>query len=157
MDTVSTTDFKTALQQLKDEEGSLIPLLQAAQNEFSYVPEWTIHEISEATGIALSEIFGVVTFYKQFKLSPPGRNIIRVCDGTACHVNGSNAIIKTLGDILGIGIDETTSDRVFTLQSVACLGCCSLAPVMMINDETYGRLTPGMIREIVDNYRTKVF
>jgi NADH:ubiquinone oxidoreductase subunit E len=145
--------FSLALWKYRGEKGSLIPLLQKAQDQYSYIPESAILRISAATGAPASEIYGVITFYKQFKLTPPGKNIIRVCDGTACHVNGSTTVLSILKDLLGIDVDETTPDRLFTLQSVACLGCCSLAPVMVINDETYGRLKPNSIKNILNGYR----
>jgi NADH-quinone oxidoreductase subunit E len=152
---ITPSAFNVALWKYRGEEGALIPLLQAAQDQYSYIPESAIYRISAVTGITASEIYGVVTFYKQFKLSPPGKYIIRVCDGTACHVNGSTTILNVLEEILKIKIDETTEDNLFTLQSVACLGCCSLAPVMVINDETYGRLNPGTIKDIINSYRER--
>lgn len=147
--------FSLALWKYKGEKGSLIPLLQKAQDQYSYIPESAMQRISAVTGTPASEIYGVVTFYKQFKLKPPGKNIIRVCDGTACHVNGSMTVLDMLKDILGIDVDETTPDRMFTLQSVACLGCCSLAPVMVINEETYGRLKPNTLKSIIEGYQNK--
>ena len=150
---IAPSAFAVALWKYKGEEGALIPLLQSAQYQYSYIPESAIYRISAVTGLPASEIYGVVTFYRQFKLIPPGKNIIRICDGTACHVNGSMIVLNVLKEILGVEIDETTEDGLFTLQSVACLGCCSLAPVMMINNETYGRLSPSMIKRIVKAYR----
>ncbi|MCE1247425.1 MAG: NADH-quinone oxidoreductase subunit NuoE [Firmicutes bacterium] len=149
---INPSAFSMALWKYKGEEGVLIPLLQAAQEQYSYIPESVIHRIAGITGIPASEIYGVVTFYKQFKLSPPGKHIIRVCDGTACHVNGSTTVLNVIKDVLGIENDETTKDRLFTLQTVACLGCCSLAPVMMIDDETYGRLSGSSIKNIIGTY-----
>jgi len=147
--------FSLALWKYRGEKGVLIPLLQAAQDQYSYVPESAIHRISAVTGIPSSKIYGVVTFYRQFKLEPPGEHIIRVCDGTACHVNGSMTVLSVLKDLLGVEIDETTDDGLFTLQSVACLGCCSLAPVMMIDEETYGKLKPKTIETIIQSYRER--
>ncbi|MHC9542653.1 MAG: NADH-quinone oxidoreductase subunit NuoE [Vulcanimicrobiota bacterium] len=145
--------FHIALWKYRGEKDSLIPLLQAAQAHYSYVPESAIHSISSVTGIPSSEIFGVVTFYRQFRLTPPGKHLIRVCDGTACHVNSSTMIINAMKDILEIEPDETTGDGLFTFQTVACLGCCSLAPVMTIDNETYGRLNPSKIEKILEKYR----
>jgi len=150
---IAPSAFYVALWKYKGEEGALIPLLQSAQDQYSYIPESVIYRISSVTGIPPSEIYGVVTFYRQFKLTPPGRHIIRVCDGTACHVNGAGTIINVICETLKIDVEETTKDGLFTLQPVACLGCCSLAPVMMIDDETYGRLTPQKINEILNKYR----
>ena len=104
-------------------------------------------------GIPSADIYGVITFYSQFRLKPMGKNIIKVCDGTACHVNASTAIIRTLEEELKLGDSETTDDGLFTMQKVACLGCCSLSPVMMINDETFGRLTPKRIQQLIKEYK----
>jgi NADH-quinone oxidoreductase subunit E len=131
----------------------LIPLLQAAQDSFGYVPPLAIEQISEVTGIPTAEIYGVITFYKQFRLKPLGRHIIRLCKGTACHVVGAETIGQVLADELRVAPDETTDDGLFTYLVVACLGCCSLAPAMMVNDQTFGRLTPQKIRKLVKQYR----
>lgn len=135
--------------------GELIPLLQSAQDHFGYIPRRAIKYISEVTNIPESTIYGVTTFYSQFRLQPVGRNVIRVCAGTACHVSGAKLLIETVQDELGIEVGDTTADGLFTLSTVACLGCCSLAPVMMINDETHGRLTPAVMRKILRSYRRK--
>ena len=150
---INPSAFSLALWKYRGEKGALIPLLQAAQDQYSYIPESAIHRISAVTGIPPSKIYGVITFYTQFRLTPPGKHIIRVCDGTACHVNGSMTVLSTLRELLGIDVDETTSDGLFTLQSVACLGCCSLAPVMMIDDATYGNLKPSTIKNIIKAYQ----
>lgn len=146
--------FKIDLINKRHQRGALIPLLQSAQESYGYIPEKAISYISELTGIPAAEIYGVITFYSQFRLKPPGKNIIRVCEGTACHVNGARSVLSVLRDELGISLDETTDDGMFTLQSVACLGCCSLAPVMMINDETYGNLTTAKIKKALREYKT---
>jgi len=145
--------FKIDLLKKEDKKGSLIPLLQSAQETYGYIPELSIHYISEIIGVPTSEIYGVITFYAQFRLRPLGENIIKICQGTACHVNGSKNILKTIQNELGVGVGETTEDGKFSLESVACIGCCSLAPVMMINDETYGRLTPKKIAKILKEYK----
>jgi NADH-quinone oxidoreductase subunit E len=129
--------------------GTLIPVLQKVQDAFGYLSKDTLMGISEELSIPLSDIYGVVTFYAQFRLTQQGRNILKVCHGTACHVGGSEGISEALVDELKIGHGETTPDHKFTLERVACLGCCSLAPCLMINGETYGRLTPEKAREIV--------
>ncbi|HEY3276910.1 MAG TPA: NADH-quinone oxidoreductase subunit NuoE, partial [Syntrophorhabdaceae bacterium] len=136
------SNFKIELWKYQGEKGALIPLLQSAQETYGYIPESAIDHISEVVGIPSADIYGVITFYSQFRLKPMGKNIIKICDGTACHVNSSTVLIRTLESELQIGNDETTDDGLFTIQKVACLGCCSLSPVLMINDETYGRLTP---------------
>lgn len=135
--------------------GELIPLLQSAQDHFGYIPRRAIRYISSVTGTPEASIYGVITFYSQFRLQPMGRFVIRVCDGTACHVSASRMLIDAVQDELSIEIGETGSDGLFTLTTVACLGCCSLAPVMMINDETFGRLTPAAVRRILRDFRRK--
>ena len=133
--------------------GELIPLLQSAQEHFGYIPRRAIKHISGVTNAPESTIYGVITFYSQFRLLPMGKYRIRLCAGTACHVAGAPLLLDTLRDELGIEENGTTEDGLFTLFTVACLGCCSLAPVMMINDETYGRLTPAAARKIIRKMR----
>jgi len=106
-------------------------------------------------GIPAAEIYGVITFYSQFRLKPLGKFLIKVCDGTACHVNGSERIAGVIEDELQISGNDTTEDGLFTVQKVACLGCCSLSPVIMINDETYGRLTPKKVQQLLKEYKSK--
>lgn len=145
--------FGRALWEFRGQSGALIPLLQAAQDTYGYVPEEAIHAISGATGIAPAEVFGVVTFYAQFRLQPQGKYVLRLCTGTACHVNGAKALEETIEDELGIQRDETDEDGVFTFEPVACLGCCSLAPAIMVNDDTYGKLTPQKLRKLLKRLR----
>jgi len=133
--------------------GELIPLLQSAQDHFGYIPRRAIQHIAGVTGIPESTVYGVITFYNQFRLLPMGRNLIRTCVGTACHVSNSRMLIDAIQDELGIEVGGTTKDGLFTLFTVACLGCCSLAPVMMVNDETHGRLTPAAVRRILRGIR----
>ena len=133
--------------------GELIPLLQSAQDHFGYIPRRAMSYISGVTGIPESEIYGVVTFYSQFRLLPIGKYVIRACDGTACHVSNAKMIIETIEDELSIEVEGTTEDGLFTLSIVACIGCCSLSPVIMINDKTHGRLTPALLRKLLRNYR----
>jgi NADH:ubiquinone oxidoreductase subunit E len=137
----------------RGEPGQLIPLLQAAQDGYGYVSEAAIEYISGVTGIPDSEVYGVVTFYRQFRLRPLGQYLIRICDGTACHVNNAKMLIGILEDELHLESGDTTADGAFTVQPVACLGCCSLAPVIMVNRETFGRLTPQALRRIIRKYR----
>jgi len=147
--------FHVALWKYGGEEGALIPLLQSAQDTYGYIPESAINYISEIVGIPAAEIYGVITFYSQFRLKPMGKYVIKMCNGTACHVNGAKMIWKAIQEELGVSHGETTDDGLFTFQSVACLGCCSLAPVVMINDETYGRLTSKRIQKILKEYKKK--
>ena len=133
-------------------KGALIPVLQEAQNAYGYLSKEVILYISAKLGIPASQIYGVVTFYSQFHLNPRGKYIVRVCQGTACHVRGAKAILKALEDILKISPGGTTSDLLFTLETVACIGACGLAPVMMVNDDTHGRLTPEAVTQIIAKY-----
>ena len=148
-------NFKFDLINKRKQHGALIPLLQSAQDSYGYVPEKAIHYISELVNIPAADIYGVITFYAQFRLKPLGKFVVRICEGTACHVNGAKNIVKVLQNELGIGVGETSDDGLFTLQSVACLGCCSLAPVIMINDETYGNLDPDKTKKVIRDYRKK--
>ena len=113
--------------------GDLIPLLQEVQKEFGYIPEPAIIATSDKTGVPVSEVFGTLTFYAQFRLEPQGRTVIKVCRGTACHVRGGPRILRTLENYLGIRSGETTPDLQFSLEEIGCFGSCSLAPVMVVN------------------------
>ena len=139
--------------------GSLITILQKAQEIYGYLSIDAINYISEVTGIKPAKIYGVATFYAQFRLQPIGQNLIMLCKGTACHVNGADLIEEAVIEYLGIHDGETTEDGIFTLNNVACLGCCSLAPVMMIKnsqgDETYGNLTKDKVKAILDEIRNR--
>ena len=139
--------------------GSLITILQKTQDIYGYLSFDAINYISEMTGIKPAKIYGVATFYSQFRLKPIGKYLIMLCQGTACHVNGSKLIEEAVCEHLGIVDGETTEDGIFTLNNVACLGCCSLAPVMMVKsaegDETYGNLTKDSVRQILDEIRER--
>ncbi len=137
----------------KGKKGNMIPLLQGAQELYGYISKAAFDKLSRETGIPLSDMFGVATFYAQFRLSPVGKNIIKVCHGTACHVQNAVEITESIEEALKVKDGETTEDRFFTLESVACLGCCSLAPVMMIGDQTYGKLTGNEAVKIIKNIR----
>lgn len=132
--------------------GALIPVLQEAQHAYGYLAKDVVERIAVKLEIPVSQVYGVITFYSQFHLNPRGRNIVRVCQGTACHVRGGKAILKALEDNLKVSAGETTPDLKFTLETVACIGACGLAPVLMINDDTHGRLTPESIPEILAKY-----
>jgi len=133
-------------------KGSLIPVLQEAQHAYGYLSKEVLQNMAEKMDIPLSQIYGVVTFYSQFHLKPRGKNIIRVCQGTACHVRGGKAILQAIEDTLKIKAGGTTPDLLFTLETVACIGACGLAPVLMVNDDTHGRLTPETTAEILAKY-----
>ena len=149
-------EFAAIVDEVADAEGAgrgmLIPVLQKVQEKIGYLPPEAMRRISERTGVPAAGVFGVATFYSQFRLEPVGRYVIKVCHGTACHVQGAGAITEAICDELGCEDGETTSDGKFTVESVACLGCCSLAPVMMIEEDTFGRLTPEAARKIVKEY-----
>ena len=147
------TLIKDVLDRYADVDGSLITILQKAQEIYGYLPVDVIYHIAERIGSTPARVMGVATVYSQFRLKPVGKYLIMLCQGTACHVNGSQRIEQAIKDELGISDGETTDDGLFTLKNVACLGCCSLSPVMMINDETYGRLTPDKAKEILRNLR----
>ena len=148
------TQITPILTQFKqDNDGNLISILQAAQEEYGYLSYELLLYIAKETGIKPAKIIGVATFYTQFRMKPVGKNLILLCQGTACHVNGSGPIEDAIIAETGVKEGEITTDGLFTYNNVACLGCCSLAPVMMINDETYGSLTPETTRQIIRNLR----
>ena len=138
------------IEHYRGKNGTTIPMLADIQREFGYVAEEAVTYVAEKTGISAAEIFGVATFYAMFRFKPQGKYVIRLCRGTACHVQGSARIAEQLERSLGIKDGDTTDDRLFTIQHVACLGCCSLAPVMMVNDEVHGRLTPEKAAGVLD-------
>lgn len=138
----------------KGKKGSLIPVLQYTQEIFGYLPREVLLHISEELDIPISQIYGVVTFYAQFHLEPRGEYIVRSCQGTACHVRGASNVLDAIRKKLGLKEGQaTTPDLKFTLETVACIGACGLAPCMMINHDTYGRLTPALVSEILDKYK----
>jgi len=143
------------IKKYKSKKGNMIPILQGTQNLYGYLPAEAFIKISELTGLKLSEMYGVATFYTQFRLNPVGKYIVKVCHGTACHVQNATAISEAIEDALEIKDGETTENGLFTLESVACLGCCSLAPVMMIGDETYAKLTGNQAVKIVKEIKIK--
>lgn len=140
------------LEEYGNVRGSLITILQKAQEIYGYLPVNVLYAVAEATGNTPAKVMGVATFYTQFRLNPVGKNLIMLCKGTACHVNGADGIEKAICEELGISDGGTTADGLFSLKTVACLGCCSLSPVMMINEDTFGSLTPAkavaVLREI---------
>ncbi len=129
------------IKKYKNKRGNLIPLLQGAQDLYGFLPPQAFEKISNDTGLNLSDMYGVATFYAQFRLNPVGKHVVKVCHGTACHVQNAGTITDSLKEALKVDDGATTEDGLFTLESVACLGCCSLAPVMMIDNETYGNLS----------------
>ena len=139
--------------ELKDQPGALMPVLQRAQGIFGCVPMDVQKIIAEGLGVTLSEVYGVATFYSQFRLEPNGKYTISVCLGTACYVKGSQKVLDRLSEELKTPVGKTTADGLFTLNATRCLGACGLAPVMTINDEVYGRLVPDDIPGILAKYR----
>lgn len=136
----------------KDVPGGLMPVLHETQELFGYLPEEAQKRISEYLNIPLAEIYGVATFYSRFTLNPRGENTISVCLGTACYVKNAQGVLDRLKEELKIKAGETTADRKFTLEATRCLGCCGLAPVMMINDEVFGKLVPDDIPDILKKF-----
>lgn len=150
---VDLAELNKILAKYKDTKGSLITILQKAQECYGYLSISMLDYIAESTKIGSAKVYGVATFYTQFRLEPVGEYLIMLCQGTACHVNGSKRIEEAIIEELGIKDGETTEDGLFTLNNVACLGCCSLSPVMMINEETYGSLTPEKTKHILKDIK----
>jgi len=137
----------------KDEKGSLMPIMQKAQEIYGFLPIQVQTIISDATGHPLEEIYGIATFYSMFRLNPQGKHRISVCLGTACYVRGSAAVLEKIKEVLGIETGGCTSDGLFSLEDCRCVGACGLAPVMMIDDVVYGRMTPDKVEGILNSYR----
>lgn len=135
--------------------GSLITILQEAQDIYGYLPDDVLACIAEHTGNSPAHVRGVATFYTQFRFTPAGKYLIQLCKGTACHVNGAERLATSLRELLGIGDGETTEDGLFSLNFVACLGCCSLSPVVMINGEAYGSMTPAKLSALIADIKAK--
>jgi NADH-quinone oxidoreductase subunit E len=133
----------------------LIPILQDIQDRFGYLPEWAVCRVSDRLRVPTSKIFGVATFYNQFRLTAPGKHVIRVCRGTACHVKGSAMLLEKLIHELNIQPGQTTRDGMFSIETVACIGACSIAPVIAVDNEFHGRVEPMAIPNILAQYRTR--
>ncbi len=146
-------DVQSILEGYEAERSSLIPILQEAQERFGYLPRDVLEKIADFLQLPASKVYGVATFYAQFRFEPLGDHMIRVCHGTACHVKGAEKIGEAVENKLDIETGETTEDGTFTLERVACLGCCSLAPVMMVDDTAHGNLTREKAKKIIDEYR----
>lgn len=150
---ISWERFHQILKEHQGEKWALIPLLQKIQEEFGYIPKEGIEPIAEALKLFPSEVQGVITFYAQFSMVPKGKYVVRMCRGTACHVRGGRSILRILKRQLGIGEGETTEDYRYTLETVACLGTCFLAPTMMVNRSYFGKLSPPKITSILRQYQ----
>ena len=146
---------RKAVKKWKDKRGSLIMALHEIQGMYGYIPWEHAKVVAEEMGVALARIYEVLTFYNFFKLESPGKYIISLCDGTACHIKGSSSVLQAFSDALKIKTGETTPDKLFHLQVVRCLGCCGLAPVVVVNGKTYGRVSPADVPAIIQEWREK--
>jgi len=149
------TDVDELIIKYRQNPGGLIPLLQKTQESVGYLPREVLEKVASGMNLSLAKVIGVATFYHQFHLKPRGKYIIRVCMGTACHVRGAADVLAAMEKELGVEVGGTTQDLSFTLEQVACLGACGLAPVITINEDTHGRLTPGKVPEILAKYEEK--
>ena len=138
---------------LRDTSGCLMPIMQAAQDIYGYLPYEVQKIISDELGIPVEKVYGVATFYAQFNLNPKGENTVSVCLGTACYVKGSGLVFEEIEKQLGIGDGECTSDGKFSLDTCRCVGACGLAPVMLVNEDVYGKVTPDQVKGILDKYK----
>jgi NADH-quinone oxidoreductase subunit E len=154
-DDVDLSKVDEVIAQVGSGTGALIPVLQRTQDAVGYLPKSVLDRIAEGLRVPASAVYGVVTFYAQFRTKPVGKFLVKVCHGTACHVAGGTKITEAFERELKVKDGETTSDRKFTLESVACLGCCSLAPVVMVEKETYGRLSGDRAAKIVKEYQER--
>lgn len=144
---------KEAIRNFKGMKGALIPVLHKVQNLYGYLPEVVLQVVSEELDVPMTEIYGVASFYSFFSLEPKGKYVIRVCLGTACYIKGAQELLDRLSKELHVQVQKTTEDGKFTLDATRCLGACGLAPVMMIGEKVYGRLTPRDISKILEEYR----
>ena len=148
-----TPQLKAFIEEWKDKPGNLIMVLHQVQQTYGYIPRNIAIEISELLSVPLAKIYGVVTFYNFFKLQKAGKYIIQVCLGTACYLRGGDDLIKEFEKQLGVGVNATTADGLFSVEAVRCLGCCGLAPVVVVNGEVYGKLSKGDVAGIIEKYR----
>jgi NADH-quinone oxidoreductase subunit E len=138
--------------EFKNDKENLIMILQAIQREYNYLPQAALSYLSVKIGVPISKLYEVATFYSTFSLEPRGRNIVSICLGTACHVRGGERVREKLEETLGIGDGETTSDKRYTLESVRCIGCCSLGPVVKINEDMHGRIASDEVEKVLVQY-----
>lgn len=156
MNNVLYERLRTVIQEKKDLQNPLIEILRQAQEIFGYLPMEVQEFIAQEMNLPVSKIYGVVTFYNFFSMKPRGKHMVNVCLGTACYVKGASRIVSLLEEILGIKMGETTEDKLFTLSAVRCVGACSLAPVIVIGEDTFGRLeTKKQVSDIIDRYKTE--
>lgn len=152
---VQERQLKEVISKHHDQPGGLMPILQEAQGIYGYLPIEVQTMIADGLGISLSEVYGVATFYSQFSLTPKGEHRVSVCLGTACYVKGSDKILEAVEKHLGIKSGECTPDGLFSIESCRCVGACGLAPVMMVDEDVYGRVTPDQVGKILDTYLNK--
>ncbi len=155
MKTVDLCDVKKIVQRHRNKKGGLIPLLQEIQSEYGFVPEESVELISKELGIFPVEIYGILTFYAQFYLVPRGKYTIKVCQGTACYIMGGKAILDHMSNKLEVEVDGTTKDGLFSLERVACLGCCGMGPVVVVGEDFHGRCTIQEGEKLLEEYRVK--
>jgi len=149
---LKTKEIRGELEEFPQEPRSLIPILQRVQSRHGYLPREFMEEIGDYLGLTPSKVYSVASFYAQFRFEPLGEHLIKICHGTACHVKGAETVTETVESELGVSMGETTEDGKFTLERVACLGCCSLAPAMMIDDTVYGNLTRDKIKNTLKGF-----
>ncbi|MEX2443198.1 MAG: NAD(P)H-dependent oxidoreductase subunit E [Alkalispirochaeta sp.] len=141
------------VEEWREKPGNLIMVLHKMQQIYGFIPRAEALELARVMDVPLAKIYGVITFYHYFKLEKPGKNRLQVCMGTACYLKGGQDLVDETGNLLGVGVDETTDDEMFTLETVRCVGCCGLAPVVMVNDEVYGKLKKGDLPEVIAKHR----
>ncbi|MBI9107321.1 MAG: NADH-quinone oxidoreductase subunit NuoE [Spirochaetales bacterium] len=145
-------EAREIVEKIGSEPEKVIPLLQEIQNRHGYLSQDLVEAVAEVVEIPVSRLYGVATFYSQFRFTPMGKNLVKICKGTACHVGGAEKVYSIITEELGVGEGGTTADGLFTVEAVACLGCCSLAPVVMINDNIYGKISPAKMGKILKEY-----
>ncbi len=146
-------EAKDIVQRIGSYREQVIPLLQEIQLRYSYLSEDLVEAVAEEIDVPVADMYGVATFYSQFRFTPMGKHLIKLCKGTACHVQGADILFSSLSEELLLEDEGTTDDMEFTLETVACLGCCSLAPVMMVDGKVYGKLTSSKVKKIIKGYR----
>jgi NADH-quinone oxidoreductase subunit E len=142
-------DFSDIVQKYGNDKKNTLAMLQDIQRKYNHIPREAMDLLSEQLDVPLCKLYGIATFYKSLSLKPRGRNVIRVCDGTACHIRSSRLLIDEIERLLGIRPGETSPDGEFTLETVNCLGSCAIAPVMVMNETYYGKVTPAKLRDII--------
>ena len=143
-------ELQAILSEFDGKQEEIIPILQKVQNAYSYLPEDSMKKVARFMQVPASRVYGVATFYAQFRFTPTGKNIVSVCRGTACHVRGAPAILEETTDVLGLDGEGTTEDMEYTVETVACIGCCALAPCVTVNEEVHGNLSKKKVRTLLN-------